>query len=408
MPLKCRFCDSLLVNEVINLGHQPPSNAYLSADKLNQPEVTFPLKVYVCSSCWLVQLPEHTSAEHLFTHDYAYFSSISSSWLEHSRIYANRVICDLSLNSESFVVEIASNDGYLLKYFVDKKIPCLGIEPTSEAAQVSLEKGIETLQVFFGSETSNDILSKYRQADLIIANNVLAHVPDINDFMKGISSLIADHGVITFEFPHLLNLLSLNQFDTIYHEHYSYLSFTFVCLLAKNHSLKVIDVEKLNTHGGSLRVWLTRSSKKDNLNPSVNRMLELEKKHKLDELNTYTEFQNKADKIKNEMLTLLLDFKKLNYRVCAYGAAAKGNTFLNFAGVKKDLIDFVVDKSPSKIGKFMPSSHLEIKSPEILQDYKPEQIIVLPWNISSEIKDQLRSFGVNSPLHTFIPSHKIL
>lgn len=387
MTHSCRHCKALLSNEVIDLGHQPPSNAYLTADQLIKPEITYPLKVYVCDQCWLVQIPAHASAGELFTEDYSYFSSTSQSWCSHAEHFVEKAIDKLSLSEESMVIEIASNDGYLLQYLKRSGIPCLGIEPTHATAEAARQKGIDTIEEFFGLEIARSL----ELADLVIANNVLAHVPDINDFISGIALLLKPYGRASIEFPHLLKLLQYNQFDTIYHEHYSYLSLQVVAKIASDAGLEVIEVEELTTHGGSLRVWL---SHKDafSITPSVSKILLAEKHACLQSLEAYVGFQNRAESIKNQLIEFLLQTNKDGKRVYAYGAAAKGNTLINYAGVRSDLLPAVADRAPSKQGKFLPGSHIPIIHPDHLEKLSPDMLLVLPWNLISEIKNQLPQY----------------
>ncbi len=386
MNYRCRHCQTLLSDEVIDLGHQPPSNAYLLFDQLSKPEIYYPLKVYVCSSCWLVQLPNHASAEDLFTPDYAYFSSTSISWCLHAEEFVNQAISRLGLGPKSFVIEIASNDGYLLQHMRKNNIKCLGIEPTEATAQAAETKGIDTLKEFF----SLDLARQLEKPDLIIANNVLAHVPDINDFMQGISQLLKMGGRVSIEFPHLLNLLDKKQFDTIYHEHYSYLSLSFVNRLAQSVGLLVEDVEILNTHGGSLRVWLSHHGIYP-VQESVLTVLRKEVQYGLETIQAYNEFQKSADLIKNDLLEFMIQAKRDGKRLIGYGAAAKGNTLLNYAGIKSDLMESVADMAISKQGKFLPGSHIPIISPRELEELNPDLIFVLPWNLIEEIKKQMKS-----------------
>ncbi|AIQ98271.1 class I SAM-dependent methyltransferase [Prochlorococcus sp. MIT 0801] len=395
MKYKCRHCSALLEEEVIDLGHQPPSNAYISKSNLHLPEITYPLKLFVCSKCWLVQLPEHAKAEELFTSDYAYFSSTSKSWCEHAKQFTYKAIEKLGLNRTSLVIEIASNDGYLLEYLQREKIPNIGIEPTMETAYASRKKGIETIQKFFGSNLANELLENNlkvkNKADLIIANNVLAHVPDINDFMLGVKLLLKNDGYVSIEFPHLLNLIKYNQFDTIYHEHYSYLSLNFVQVLSNHVGLSIVDVEELNTHGGSLRVWL-RHNNISQPNQSVEKILNIEKDYGLLHLETYKNFQRNAEFSKYNLIEYLITQKKIGKKVMAYGAAAKGNTLINYAGIKSDLIPAVFDNAKSKQGKFLPGSHIPILSPEKLNDLNPDSILILPWNLIDELQKDLLGY----------------
>jgi len=390
----CRHCGSPLEHEVIDLGHQPPSNAYLTKEQLSLPEQTYPLKVFVCTNCWLVQLPAHASANELFTADYAYFSSTSKSWCDHARNFVSLAVDRLGLGTESFVVELASNDGYLLQYVQQKNIPCLGIEPTQSTANASRAKGIQTLEAFFGSELG----AQLEKADLVIANNVLAHVPDINDFIQGISNLLKPSGQASVEFPHLLRLIQGNQFDTIYHEHYSYLSLGFLSRICKSFSLEIVDVEKLSTHGGSLRVWIAHPGKFE-VASSVVSLLEEETAYGLQDKSAYIGFQNKAHKCKISLLSFLIDANKSGTKVLGYGAAAKGNTLLNYCGVNDDLLPMVADQALSKQGKYLPGSHIPVVSPHALKSAKPDQLLLLPWNLINEISQMYPT----TPLITAIP-----
>ena len=396
MNYKCRHCESNLEDVVIDLGHQPPSNAYLKAEDQNKQEISYPLKVFLCKNCWLVQLPVHASSKDLFTDDYAYFSSTSKSWCNHARDFVQKSISKLKLNEKKFVVEIASNDGYLLQYLKEKNIPCIGIEPTKATADASEKKGIKTIKRFFNSLLADEILKEYSPnkngADLIIANNVVAHVPEINDFMIGIKKLLRRDGQVSIEFPHVLNLFQKNQFDTIYHEHFSYFSlFTFNQIVNKA-KLKIIDVEKIKTHGGSLRVWLCHLESEINPKKSVSEVINEEIKAGLFSEKIFKDFQDKASNVKYSLLKLLIKLKLENKKIIGYGAAAKGNTLLNYAGVKKDLLHAVIDNSESKQGKFLPGSHIPIIKPDELSLLNPDFILVLPWNILPEIKKDLKSY----------------
>ncbi|MCP9823728.1 class I SAM-dependent methyltransferase [Cyanobium sp. L1E-Cus] len=384
MPHSCRHCGSPLEHEVIDLGHQPPSNAYLTPEQLALPEVTYPLKVYVCSSCWLVQLPAHAAAEELFTADYAYFSSTSTSWCAHAERFVATASERLGLGSESMVVELASNDGYLLQYVQQRGIPCLGIEPTRATAEAARAKGIETIERFFGVALAEEL----EPADLVVANNVLAHVPDINDFVSGIARLLKPQGRASIEFPHLLQLLAGNQFDTIYHEHYSYLSLRVVQRIAAKAGLAVVDVEELSTHGGSLRVWLAHQGAAE-ATAAVDTVLAAEAAAGLETLAAYAGFQQRAEAAKHELLKFLLQAKHEGRRVLGYGAAAKGNTLLNYAGIKADLLPAVADRAPSKQGNYLPGSHIPVISPEQLATEAADALLVLPWNLIEELRQQL-------------------
>ena len=403
----CRHCSQSLDNEILDLGHQPPSNAYLNQNELFKPEICLPLKVYICTKCWLMQIPKYADAIELFTKDYSYTSSTSISWVKHAKDYVDKVEKILNLNKSSLVIEIASNDGYLLDFVNKKKIPCIGIEPTELVANISIKKGINTIQKFFGEELAVNMRQNIeickKGADLIIANNVLAHVPDINDFIQGIRKLLKKSGRVTIEFPHLLNLIIYNQFDTIYHEHYSYLSLNFIKRICRKYHLDVFNVEEFNTHGGSLRVWICHKDQYS-ITENVDKIIQKEIKANLENIETYKNLQSKALEAKISLLEYLLKKKKSGETSIAYGAAAKGNTLLNYSGVKTDLLDYVIDKSPSKQNKFLPGSHIPIVNQEILDSINVESIVVLPWNIIEEIYDQ---FDGKYDLVTFIPKYSI-
>lgn len=389
MKKSCRFCKSNLELYFVNLGFAPPSNDYLNEKDLNCSESYIPLRVLMCKECWLAQTEDYKAPEELFKSDYAYFSSASSSWLEHSKKFANSIIKELNLDEKSFVVELACNDGYLLKNFTHKKIPCLGVEPTNSCAKKARESGIKVIERFFDENLSNEIRSNYSKADLICSNNVLAHVPDIFGFVNGIGQLLKEDGTATFEFPHLLSLIKYKQFDTIYHEHYSYLSLIFLCNLLKATNLRAYKVEKLNTHGGSLRLYVCKNSAPIKTNLSVQQIMEEEIKFGLKREDTYRKFQKDIIKIKNDFHSFILEKYISGKKIVAYGAAAKGNTFLNFCGIKNDLIEYVCDISPSKQNKFLPGSHIPIVDPNKLIETKPDFIIILPWNLKNEISNQL-------------------
>lgn len=397
MTHTCRHCGSPLEHTVIDLGHQPPSNAYLTAEQLLRPEINYPLQVHVCTNCWLVQLPAHAAAEELFTADYAYFSSTSSSWCDHAETFVREVVERLELGANSKVVELASNDGYLLQYVQQQGIPCLGIEPTRATAEAAREKGIETIERFFGVALADEL----EPADLVVANNVLAHVPDINDFVSGIARLLKPQGRASIEFPHLLRLLEGNQFDTIYHEHYSYLSLRVVQRIAAAADLEVADVEQLPTHGGSLRVWLAHEGATVPTT-SVATMLAEETAAGLETLEAYSGFQQRAEAAKNGLLELLLSAKSKGHRVLGYGAAAKGNTILNYAGIRSDLLPAVADRAFSKQGKLLPGSHIPVITPEQLVNENYDTLLVLPWNLINEIREQY----ADKQLITAIPELK--
>ena len=382
----CRHCGSPLTHTVIDLGHQPPSNAYLTADQLLTPEITYPLQVYVCTNCWLVQLPAHATAEELFTPDYAYFSSTSTSWCSHAERFVEQAVQRLGLREHSHVVELASNDGYLLQYVQRQKIPCLGIEPTRATAEAARAKGVKTLESFFGLALAGEL----EPADLVVANNVLAHVPDINDFVAGIARLLKPQGQASIEFPHLLQLLKANQFDTIYHEHYSYLSLGTVQRIAAAYGLQVVDVEQLPTHGGSLRVWLAHQGAAERA-PAVAAVLAAEAAGGLETLEAFAGFQQQAESAKHALLEFLLTAKKQGRRVLGYGAAAKGNTLLNYAGIQADLLATVADRAHSKQGKLLPGSHIPVISPDQLASETFDSLLVLPWNLIEELRHQFPS-----------------
>lgn len=384
--MKCRFCKKELKIEFVDLINQPASNSYLSKEQLNEPEVFYPLRIFVCSACKLVQVDEYKKSNDIFDNDYAYFSSYSTSWLAHAKSYVDYMTKRLSLDQNSLVTEIASNDGYLLQFFKEKNIPCLGIEPTSNTAAVARKKGIDVIGEFFGSTLAKTL----DKSDLILGKNVLAHVPDINDFVRGLKIALKPEGTVTMEFPHLLNLIKENQFDTIYHEHFSYLSFHSVKQIFENQGLKLYDVEKYPTHGGSIRVFAAHDNSSIKTSENVDDLLKEERLFGLFDIDIYKSFQQKTDKVKNDLLNFLLQVKKENKTVAAYGAAAKGNTLLNYAGVKSDIVDFVVDKSPYKQGKYLPASHIPIVDEAMIQKSKPDYILILPWNLKDEIIEQLK------------------
>lgn len=401
--LACRHCRSALNKVFIDLGHQPPSNAYIPAGRLGAPEVTFPLRVYVCEECWLVQLPAHAAADELFTADYAYFSSVSKSWVAHAERYVAAMIERFGLSSDSFVVEAASNDGYLLQFVAGRGIPCLGIEPTASTAAAARQKGIETEEIFLGEATGRAIASARGKADLFVANNVLAHVPDINDFARGVAALLAPEGVATFEFPHLLRLIQGMQFDTIYHEHYSYLSLHTVRRVFLAAGLRVFDVEELSTHGGSLRVFACGTDARHVASPRLGRLAAEEAEAGIATPALYAGLQAEAERIKDELLTFLIAEKRAGRIVAGYGAAAKGNTLLNFAGVRPDLLPFVCDAAASKQGQYLPGSHIPILPPSALAEAKPDCVLILPWNIASEIVETPEARGWGARFAIAVP-----
>lgn len=388
--MKCRHCNSDLQLPLVDLGSAPPSNAYLTEQTLHTPEKWFPLRVLVCEQCWLAQTEDFAQADELFDAEYAYFSSFSSSWLAHAQRYVTDMIERFELNSDSRVVEVAANDGYLLQYVQAAGIPCLGIEPTASTAEAARGKGIDILEAFFGVALAGQLAAEDGQADLMAANNVLAHVPDINDFVAGFAELLKPQGVATFEFPHLLRLVEGNQFDTIYHEHFSYLSLSAVDRIFTANGLSVFDVQELPTHGGSLRVFAQRAATGErSRSDRVAAVLAQEAQAGLLTSAYYAKFRASTDQVKNDLLAFLLQAKREGKSVAAYGAAAKGNTLLNYAGVRPDLISFVVDRNPAKQGKFMPGSRIPIVDESELREQKPDYVIILPWNLRNEIMGQL-------------------
>lgn len=407
--MNCRHCGTPLTHTFLDLGSAPPSNAYLSADDLNRPELHYPLKVKVCDHCWLVQTEDYAQADELFNPDYAYFSSTSKGWLQHAAQYAENIIARLKLSKDSLVIEIACNDGYLLKNFVAADIPCLGIEPTASTASAAERLGIPMLREFFSEQLGTHLTAQGRQADLIIGNNVYAHVPDINDFTRGLKALLKPGGTITLEFPHLMRLLEQNQFDTIYHEHFSYLSLHTVSRIFQTAGLRIWHVEQLSTHGGSLRVFGCHSDDQRENTSAVEELLAEEMQYGSQSINAYQGFQTRADRVKNDLLAFLIEQKKAGKKVAGYGAAAKGNTLLNYAGVKPDLLPFVSDAAISKQGKFMPGSRIPIIAPSALAEYNPHFVLILPWNIAQEIRGQLAELaGSGIKFVTAVPSLEIV
>ena len=389
--MNCRFCQHKLTKEFIDMVNAPPSNSFLTVEQLSEPETFYPLKLYVCEKCWLVQVQEYKKAEEIFSGDYVYFSSYSQSWLEHAKTYVDMIIEKLGLTPSSLAIEIACNDGYLLQYFQQKHIPCIGIEPSENTAGVAREKGIDVIVDFFGEKLARQLAEEGKAADLLIGNNVLAHVPDINDFVAGLKIALNPGGVITMEFPHLMRLIEKNQFDTIYHEHFSYLSFHTAKAVFAAHGLELFDVEELPTHGGSLRIYAKH--RKDASPPISSAIIELEQEehHRgMFELEYYQSFQQKIDRVKSSLLSFLIEKKQEKKKVVAYGAAAKGNTLLNYCGIKEDLLPFVADASPHKQGKFLPGVHILVTSEEEIHKHKPDFVLILPWNLKQEISNQLK------------------
>jgi hypothetical protein len=383
--MKCRSCGENLAKQVIDLGFAPPSNAYLEHSQLSRPEKYYPLRVLVCESCWLVQTDDFLDRDEVFDSEYHYFSSTSASWVEHALSFVNYITKELKLDSKSFVVEVASNDGYLLQHFQALGVPNLGIEPTLSTAKVAISKGLSTEIEFFGYGLAKRLVSKYGKSDLLIGNNVFAHVPDLNDFTSGIEYILKPEGVCTLEFPHLLTLLQFNQFDTIYHEHFSYLSLVAIIPLLRRNGLRLFKIDKIQTHGGSLRVFICKQDSSITQDESVDRVLQEELDYGLNSLECYSSIAQKADDMKIDLLRFLISEKDAGRTVAGYGAAAKGNTFLNFAGVDSSLVSFVVDAAISKQSKFLPGSHIPILPPSMLTELKPDTVLVLPWNLASEV-----------------------
>ena len=387
----CRFCKTQLEHVFIDLQNSPASNSFLKEEELNEPETFFPLKVYTCSNCFLVQIDEYKKSDAIFNGDYVYFSSYSQSWLAHAKSYTQLMTDRFALNTNSLVIEIASNDGYLLQYFNENKIAVLGIEPSANTAEVAVQKGIATVVDFFGVRLATSLISQNKKADLLLGNNVLAHVPDINDFVGGMKIILKDQGVITMEFPHLMQLVDNNQFDTIYHEHFSYLSFYTVKQIFESQGLEMFDVQEIPTHGGSLRIYAKH--KEDitkHISENVEALLNKEKAKGINNLEYYKNFTQKALTVKMNLTEFLIQQKRAGKLVAAYGAAAKGNTLLNYCGIKKDMIDFVVDANPHKQNKFLPASHIPVVDEQYLKNKKPDFVLILPWNLKDEVTAQLQ------------------
>lgn len=388
--MNCRFCNSELKNVFVDLGHSPLANSFLTKENLNCVEKYYPLKTFVCSQCYLVQTGEEKKSEEIFNNEYIYYSSYSNTWLMHAEQYVQMMIKRFGYDKNSMIIEIASNDGYLLQYFQKEKVKVLGIEPSKGTADVAIKKGIKTHIEYFGTETAAELSGKNVKADLLIGNNVLAHVPDINDFVSGLKIILKNDGIITMEFPHLLQLVLKRQFDTIYHEHFFYHSFSTVNMIFKKHGLEIFDVEEIPTHGGSLRIYAKHiENKKLGIINKVILMLEKEKKYGMISMKFYKSLQKDIEIIKINFLDFLIKQKRLNKKVVGYGAAAKGNTLLNFCGIRNDLISYLVDASPYKQGKFLPGSHIPVFSEKIFMKDKPDYIIIFPWNIKEEIIKQL-------------------
>jgi 2-polyprenyl-3-methyl-5-hydroxy-6-metoxy-1,4-benzoquinol methylase len=385
----CRHCGARLEQSFCDLGLSPLANSYLSREQLSQGEMFYPLHAFVCGQCFLVQLKQFETPSNIFT-DYAYFSSYSESWLDHARTYTEQMIARFGLDSTTSVIELASNDGYLLQYFARKGVPVLGIEPAANVAKVADEKGIPTMVRFFGTETAASLAKEGQRADLLLGNNVLAHVPDLNDFVRGMKIVLKPKGVITMEFPHLLRLMGENQFDTIYHEHFSYFSFLTVARVFAAHGLRLFDVQQLPTHGGSLRIFATHTENTTHaVNPAVAALLEQERSAGLDSIAVYSNFLERVRATKRGLLKFLLEAKSQRKTIVGYGAPAKGNTLLNYCGVGPDSIEYTVDRSPHKQGKFLPGSRLPIFHPDKIRETKPDYVLILPWNLEKEIASQM-------------------
>lgn len=388
--MQCRFCKTELTDIFIDLVNSPASNSYLSAGQLNEPEVFFPLKVYTCHNCFLVQVDEYKKSDAIFNSEYAYFSSYSTSWLKHAKNYVDMMIGRFGYNPSSLVIEVASNDGYLLQYFVQQNVPVLGVEPTANTAAAAKEKGVESVVDFFGVRLAKQLAQEGKKADLLLGNNVLAHVPDIIDFVGGMKVILKEDGVITMEFPHVMQLVNNNQFDTIYHEHFSYLSFYTVKQIFESQGLEMFDVQEIPTHGGSLRIFAKhKEDTTKEISVNVQALLNKEIAQGINNLDYYDNFQQKALKVKLDITDFLIIQKRAGKKVAAYGAAAKGNTLLNYCGIKSDLIDFVVDANPHKQNKFLPASHIPVMNEDYLKAQQPDFVIILPWNLRDEITAQL-------------------
>jgi C-methyltransferase C-terminal domain/Putative zinc binding domain/Methyltransferase domain len=406
--MKCRHCDAPLTHTFLDLGFAPPSNAYLSEADLSKPEKYYPLKIKVCDQCWLVQTEDYAQADELFSPEYAYFSSTSSGWLAHAKHYTEKMIKELALTARSFVIEVASNDGYLLRNFVAAGIPCLGIEPTDSTATAAEKLGIPVRREFFGEALGKLLTEKGQQADLIAGNNVYAHVPEINDFTRGLKAALKPGGTITLEFPHLMRLVEKTQFDTVYHEHFSYLSLQTVNKIFSAVGLRIWNVEELPTHGGSLRIYGCHHDDPRSTQEAVNRLLQEELLQGLQDINTYLTFQPNANLIKYDILQFLIEQKRKGGKVVGYGAAAKGNTLLNYAGIKSDLLPMIGDAAAAKQNKYMPGSHIPIVHPDFILKSNPDYVLILPWNISKEIQEQFKGkLGDNTKFVTPVPALRI-
>lgn len=390
---KCRFCATRLDHTFVDLGMSPLCESFVKADDLNKPEVFYPLHVYVCSNCFLVQVEEFVSPREIYS-DYAYFSSYSDSWLAHSKKYVNDMVDRFGFDENSLVAEIASNDGYLLQYFLEKRIPVLGIEPSHHVAAAALKKGVRTVSEFFGASTMPELVAGYGKADLLLGNNVLAHVPDINDFVAGMKGFLKESGLITMEFPHLIRLVEGNQYDTIYHEHFSYLSLTTVDRIFDKHGLCIFDVEELPTHGGSIRIYARHiNHRKAQRTGRVKEMLVKENSAGVNSLKYYTGFGERVAETKRQLLEFLIGARRAGKSVVGYGAPGKGNTLLNYCGIRTDFVEYTVDRNPMKHGKYLPGTRIPIFNPEKILQTRPDYVFILPWNLRDEIMEQLTYIG---------------
>jgi 2-polyprenyl-3-methyl-5-hydroxy-6-metoxy-1,4-benzoquinol methylase len=408
MSNQCRFCNNLLKHTLVDLGVSPLANAYITAQQTHQMEPFYPLRVYVCEHCYLVQLPVFQSSKEIFS-DYAYFSSFSDSWLQHAEAYVNDMIDRFGFDTDSRVIEIASNDGYLLQYFKKKGIPVLGIEPARNVAQVAKKAGIQTIEKFFSCQAAKELTQESKYADLLIGNNVLAHVPDVNDFVKGMKIILQPHGIITMEFPHLMRLMAENQFDTIYHEHFSYFSFTIVNKIFGHHGLKIFDVDELPTHGGSIRIY-ARHAKDDSrrIGENVAALLEREAAEGFENLEFYLTFNQKVQSTKRSILDFMVRTQDKGKKIVGYGAPAKGNTLLNYCGIRTDFMAYTVDRSPHKQGYFLPGTHIPIHHPDKIKETRPDYVVILPWNLKDEIMHQMDYIREwNGKFVTLIPEVRI-
>lgn len=385
----CRFCSTQLSQIFVDLGLSPLCQTQIRPEQLNRGETYYPLRVFVCDKCFLVQLDEYVSPDVIFGEDYPYYSSYSDSWVKHAKTYVDKMVTDFGIGKDSFVVEIASNDGYLLQHFVKAGVPCLGIEPAEGVANSAREKGIETITRFFGKDTAIETSRQYRKADLVLGNNVLAHVPDLNDFVGGLRELLSDDGVITMEFPHLMKLIQENQFDTIYHEHFSYFSFSTVSEVFAQHGLTVFDVQELPTHGGSLRIYAAKTDSRQLLSSRAVELLERERSMGFETIEFYTGFEEQVRETKRALLDFLIGAKRAGKTIVGYGAPGKGNTLLNYCGIREDFLNYTVDRNPHKQGTYTPGTRIPILDPSAISRTRPDYILILPWNLRKEIKESM-------------------